>query len=60
VVASLTSFKGGVLEVGLPVQDTGLQLVLDTPEKKKFFRIISLLAILIVRVVFRRPLWLRW
>lgn len=34
----LTSFKGGVLEVGLPVQDTGLQLVLDTPEKKKIFQ----------------------
>ncbi len=34
----LTSFKEGVLEVGLPAQDTGLQLVLDTPEKKKVFQ----------------------
>jgi DNA polymerase-3 subunit gamma/tau len=34
----LTSFKEGVLEVGLPAQDMGLQLVLDTPEKKKVFQ----------------------
>lgn len=34
----LTSFKEGVLEVGLPAQDTGLQLVLDIPEKKKVFQ----------------------
>ncbi len=34
----LISFKEGILEVGLPAQDSGLQLFLDTPEKKKVFQ----------------------
>lgn len=34
----LISFKDGVLKVELPAQDTGLQLFLDTPEKKKVFQ----------------------